>query len=129
MKELYDEKFGTSYVPECADEWLGLAHDIAIGYDGCRTEESLKSLIDEMVEYIINARKCMKQGNLYPKHFDIATTIGVYDTDKPQTIEIMYDGTKIEDVLYDAIPSCKHKIEAQLSGGIKCVNCGGWFCY
>ena len=71
----------------------------------------------------------MKQGNLYPKHYDTATTIGLYDTDKLQTIEIKYDGTEIEDVLYNARPSCKHKIQGQLSGGIKCVNCGGWFCY
>ena len=56
MKELHDEKFGTSYMPECADEWLELIHDIAVGYDGCRSEESLKALIDEMVEYAENAR-------------------------------------------------------------------------
>ena len=65
MKELNDEKFGTSYIPECADEWLELIHDIAVGYDGCRSEEGLKALIDEMVEYVGNARKCMKQGKLY----------------------------------------------------------------
>ena len=129
MKELYDEKFGTSYEPECADEWLELAHDIAVGYDGCRTKESLKALIDEMVEYVGNARECMMKGNLYPKHFDVATTIGVYNTDKPQTVEIVYDGIETRYVLYDARPSCKHKIQAQLSGGIKCANCGGWFCY
>lgn len=68
MKESYDEKFGTSYVPECADEWLELVHDIAIDYDGCESKEGLKSLIDEMVGYVQNARECMKQGNLYPKH-------------------------------------------------------------
>lgn len=110
MKELHDEKFGTSYIPECADEWLELVHDIAIDYDGCRSEESLKALIDEIVEYASNARKCMMQGKLYPKHFDVATTIGDYDTDNPQTVRIKYDNTGIEDVLYAAIPSCKHKI-------------------
>jgi len=31
--------------------------------------------------------------------------------------------------LYDADPNCEHKIEAQFSGGIKCVKCGGWFCF
>lgn len=128
MKEIINE-YKTSYMPERADEWLELIHDIAVGYDGCRTEESLKALIDEIVEYAGNAREYMKKGNLYPKHFAIATTIGVYGTDKPQTIEIKYDDTEIEDVLYDARPSCKHKIEEKLSGGIKCVNCGGWFCY
>lgn len=58
-----------------------------------------------------------------------ASTIGEYDTDKRQTIRIKYDDANIEEVLYVARPSCKHKIKAQLSGGIKCVNCGGWFCY
>ena len=58
-----------------------------------------------------------------------AHTIGIYNTDKPQTIKIKYDNTGIEDILWDARPSCQHKIQAQLSGGVKCVNCGGWFCY
>lgn len=129
MKELHDERFGTSYTSECADEWLELVQDIAVDYDGCRTEESLKGLIDEMVEYVKNARECMRKGNLYPKHFDFATTIGVYNTDNPQTVEIKYDNTGLEAVLYSARPSCKHKIQGQLSGGVKCVNCGGWFCY
>ena len=129
MITFHDLRFGTSYMPECADEWLELIHDIAVGYDGCRSEESLKALIDEMVEYAGNARKCMKQGNLYPKHFDIATTIGVYDTDKPQTVKIKYDDSGWETVLWDARPSCKHKIQGQLSGGVRCVNCGGWHCY
>lgn len=47
------------YVPEKAEEWLELACDIAIDYDGCETVESLKDLIDEMKEYINNARKIM----------------------------------------------------------------------
>ena len=129
MEALNDENFGTSYTPECADEWLELIHDIAVGYDGCKDEESLKRLIDEMVEYTINARKCMKKGKLYPKYYETATTVGIYDTDKPQTVQIKYDGTGLMCTLYSARPSCEHKIQSQLSGGIKCVNCGGWFCY
>lgn len=31
--------------------------------------------------------------------------------------------------LYNADPNCKHIIVAQLSGGVKCTKCGGWFCY
>jgi hypothetical protein len=129
MKKLHDERFGTSYAPECADEWLELAQDIAVGYDGCKSEESLKALIDEMVEYVKNARGCIKKGNLYPKPFNMATTIGTYDTDELQTIEIKYDCMGIEAVLWKARPSCRHKVQAQPSGGIKCVKCGGWFCY
>lgn len=31
--------------------------------------------------------------------------------------------------LYNADPNCKHNIAPQLSGGVKCTKCGGWFCY
>jgi len=33
-----------------------------------------------------------------------------------------------EQKLYDADPNCKHNIVAQWSG-IRCSNCGGWFCH
>ena len=32
-------------------------------------------------------------------------------------------------VLYNADPECKHYIESQMSGGIKCIKCDGWFCF
>lgn len=35
-----------------------------------------------------------------------------------------YDGP-----LYDAKHACKHEVEAQLSGGVRCRKCGGWFCF
>lgn len=66
MKELHDEKFGVSYEPECANEWLDLVCGIAVDYDGYRKAENLMELIDEMVEYVVNARECMEQGKLYP---------------------------------------------------------------
>ena len=31
--------------------------------------------------------------------------------------------------LYNADPNCNHNIVPQLSGGVKCTKCGGWFCY
>lgn len=31
--------------------------------------------------------------------------------------------------LYNADPNCDHNIVPQLSGGVKCTKCGGWFCY
>lgn len=49
-----------AYMPETSDEWLELICDIAVGYDGCETVESLKELINEMREYAINARKALK---------------------------------------------------------------------
>lgn len=90
--------------------------------DDIETLEEAKEIIKMMACNAINM-------TLYSKHFDIATTIGDYDTDKPQTIKIKYNNTEIEDVLWDARPSCKHQIQAQPSGGVKCINCGGWFCY
>lgn len=31
--------------------------------------------------------------------------------------------------LWDADPNCEHVEEAQSGGGVKCIKCGGWFCY
>ena len=90
--------------------------------DDIETIEEAKEIIKMMACNTVNTV-------LYTKHFDIATTIGDYDTDNLQTVKIKYDDTGIEDVLWNARPSCKHQIQAQVSGGVKCVNCGGWFCY
>lgn len=48
-----------AYMPTTADEWLELICDIAVGYDGCETVESLKELVNEMKEYAVNARKAL----------------------------------------------------------------------
>lgn len=50
-----------SYVPETTDQWLELINDIAVGYDGCNTVESLKDLIDEMRAYSIFARMALAE--------------------------------------------------------------------
>lgn len=34
-----------------------------------------------------------------------------------------------EDELWNADPNCKHRIECASGGGVRCVKCGGWFCY
>lgn len=41
--------------------------------------------------------------------------------DKPDPI---YD-----EELWDADPNCEHEITYPPGGGVKCVKCGGWFCY
>lgn len=51
-----------AYTPKTADEWLELICDIAVGYDGCETVESLKELVNEMREYAVNARKALRDG-------------------------------------------------------------------
>ena len=38
---------------------------IACDYDGYNTVEGLKSLIDEIVEYVNKARVCLKENKLY----------------------------------------------------------------
>lgn len=58
-----------------------------------------------------------------------ATSIGEYSTDNKQIVTVVYDDgySCMEHILYDAKPSCKHKIQPQWSG-IKCIKCGGWYC-
>ena len=58
-----------------------------------------------------------------------ATTIGTYANDDLQTIEFKYDkpNSVYAGTLFNARPSCHHKIQAQWSG-IKCIACGGWYC-
>ena len=34
-----------------------------------------------------------------------------------------------EEELWDANPNCKHKIINASGGGVKCIKCGGWFCF
>jgi hypothetical protein len=31
--------------------------------------------------------------------------------------------------LYNADPSCRHFVIGASGGGVKCVECNGWFCY
>ena len=40
------------------DEWCQLIIDLGFDYDGCNTVESLKSLIDELVDYAHKAIIC-----------------------------------------------------------------------
>lgn len=56
-----------------------------------------------------------------------AISIGTYETDNLQNVMIEYSGSKFQQILYNAKPSCNHKIQAQWSG-IKCLICGGWYC-
>lgn len=56
-----------------------------------------------------------------------ANTVGEYNSDELQTVKIEYADVLSEQILYNAKPSCKHKIQAQWSG-IKCIVCNGWYC-
>jgi len=39
------------------------------------------------------------------------------------------NGTVSKEILYDADPNCEHEEKPNNWSGIKCKNCGGWFCY
>ena len=66
MKYRYDKEFdGVICEPNCADEWMELIQDIAWGYDNCSSTESLKELIDEMVDAAGWARSCLDEGKIF----------------------------------------------------------------
>lgn len=58
-----------------------------------------------------------------------AHTVGNYPDDKLQQINVAYEDFTGQHILYNARPDCKHQVQAQLSGGIRCIKCGGWYCY
>jgi hypothetical protein len=66
MKHWYDKEFkGVICEPDSVDEWLELLWAIGLGYDGCNTVESLKGLVDELVEISTKARACLHDGKLF----------------------------------------------------------------
>ena len=66
MKHWYDKKFdGVVCEPDSADEWLWLIWAIGLDYDGCNTVESLKGLVDELVDMSKKARECLHDGKLF----------------------------------------------------------------
>jgi hypothetical protein len=66
MKYWYDKEFGGIICePNCADEWMRYIWEVGLGYDGCHTVESLKGLVDELIEFSINARKCLSEDKIF----------------------------------------------------------------
>ena len=69
MRYWTDEKTGINfYEPDCADEWLVTIGDVGFDYDGCNTVESLKELVDELLEMAHNARKCLWDNKLFGEY-------------------------------------------------------------
>lgn len=67
MKHYTDPKTGCRIAePDCADEWLFELWAIGCDYDGCTTIEEFKRLVDELVQYANNARKCLRNGKIFP---------------------------------------------------------------
>ena len=66
MRYWYDKEYkGVMCEPSCADEWLELLYDIGLDYDGCGTVESLKGLVDELMEMSTKARTCLYEGKIF----------------------------------------------------------------
>lgn len=66
MKYRYDKQLKSIVCsPDSADEWMELIRDIGFDYDGCYTVASLQSLVDELVEMSVEARKCLRDGKLF----------------------------------------------------------------
>jgi hypothetical protein len=60
-----EAKYGKTYKPEYADEWLVLLRDIAYDYDGLDTSvQSMRELVDELVEYATNALNCIRENKI-----------------------------------------------------------------
>lgn len=67
MKQWKDEQDNTFWEPDCADEWLEMLWEIGVDYDGAENAESLKALIDELVEIASKARVCLREGKIFPQ--------------------------------------------------------------
>lgn len=66
MKCWYDKEFkGVFCEPDSADEWMRHIWEVGCDYDGCSTVESLKELVDELIEYSFNARRCLEEGKIF----------------------------------------------------------------
>ena len=66
MKYWYDKEFkGIVCEPNCAEEWLGLICEVAMGYDGCTTVKSLEGLVDELVDMTKKAYYCLHDGKIF----------------------------------------------------------------
>ena len=78
MKYWIDEQTGCKMCePNCVDEWLQFIWEIGCDYDGCRDANSLKQLIDELVDASIQARECLHKGELFAKKMMIEHIAGL----------------------------------------------------
>lgn len=54
--------------PDCCDEWLWMIWAVGFDYDGMDgSVESMKELVDELVEMAQKARDCLYRGELFAK--------------------------------------------------------------
>ena len=60
------------------------------------------------------------------KNITLGDCFGNCESQEEEYVEDYKDNLEY---LYNADPNCNHNIVPQLSGGVKCTKCGGWFCY
>lgn len=90
MKNWIDEETGTRMCePDCVDEWLFDIWAIACDYDGCRTVDEFKDLVDEIIEMSQHARNCLWDGKLFGIHGSPKTEEQILD----EYIDDFIDGT------------------------------------
>lgn len=66
LKYWIDEQTGCNMCePDCVDEWLFDIWAIGCDYDGYRDAKNLMKLVDELLEMVCKARKCLWQGKLF----------------------------------------------------------------
>lgn len=66
LKYWIDEQTGCNMCePDCVDEWLSDIWAIGCDYDGYHDAKNLMKLIDELLEMVCKARKCLWQGKLF----------------------------------------------------------------
>lgn len=62
MRTWKDEKTGIRMCePDSCDEWLTLLWMVGADYDGCNTVDSLKALVDELVDMSLKAQRCLDE--------------------------------------------------------------------
>ena len=62
MRTWKDEKTGIRMCePDSCDEWLTLLWMVGADYDGCNTVDSLKALVDELVDMALKAQRCLDE--------------------------------------------------------------------
>lgn len=64
MKEVCIEGVGKCYDVDCVADCLSLIIDIGFNYDGCNSVDSLKSLVDELVEYARRGAEFLREGKI-----------------------------------------------------------------
>ena len=66
MRNWYDKEHDANMcAPDCVDEYLWFIWAIGLDYDGCNTPESLKKLVDELVDMAQKARECLWENKLF----------------------------------------------------------------